>query len=151
MRDDGMSLENLDVGVQRLMSLMEPSYLEARTETAIAMRHLLFAGAIAVANADDNISEKEIAAFEKFFGAREFSDELDIPRTLESLSDRIQRANDNASQPQKMQVLRDICLVANADGCTNDHERQVLHGIADGLGISHAFVYQTLTQDCEPD
>ena len=42
-------------------------------------------------------------------------------------------------------------VVANADGCTNDHERQVLHGIADGLGISHAFVYQTLTQDCEPD
>ncbi len=151
MRDDGTSHENLDVGVQRLMSLMEPSYLEGRTDTAIAMRRLLFAGSIAVANADGNVSENEIAAFEKFFGKGEFDRGLDIPRTVESLEDRIESANVAASQPQRMQVLRDICIVAAADGCAGDAGRRVLDTIADGLKVSRAFVSQTLAQDCEPD
>jgi len=51
MKKDGISLNEMDVGVQRIMSLMEPSYLDGRTDAAIAMRHLLFAGAVIVASA----------------------------------------------------------------------------------------------------
>jgi len=65
MLESGSSLDELDVGVQRLMSMMEPSYLDAKTDAAIAMRHLLFAGSIVVANAAGGVSDKEIEAFEK--------------------------------------------------------------------------------------
>jgi len=58
MDKNGSSLDVLDVGVQRLMSLMEPSYLDARTDAAIAMRHLLFAGSIAVANSARSIRRR---------------------------------------------------------------------------------------------
>ena len=151
MTADGSSHENLEVGVQRLLSLMEPSYLEARTDTASAMRRLLFSGAIAVANAEQGIGESEIKLFEKFFGKGEFDKGLNIERIIETLPDRIKTANQNASLTQRMQVMRDICVMASADGKANDVERAVMDDIADQLGISRAFICQTLAQDCEPD
>ena len=151
MTEDGSSHEHLEVGVQRLLSLMEPSYLDARTDTASAMRRLLFSGAIAVANADKGISESEIKLFERFFGKGEFNKELNIDRIIETLPDRIKTANQQASLTQRMQVMRDICVMSRADGKANDVEREVMDDIADQLGISRAFNCQTLAQDCEPD
>ena len=151
MTEDGSSHEHLEVGVQRLLSLMEPSYLDARTDTASAMRRLLFSGAIAVANADKGIGESEIKLFERFFGKGEFNKELNIDRIIETLPDRIKTANQQASLTQRMQVMRDICVMSRADGKANDVEREVMDDIADQLGISRAFNCQTLAQDCEPD
>ena len=151
MNENGSSHEHLEVGVQRLMSLMEPSYLEARTDTASTMRRLLFAGAIAVANADKGISESEVEIFEKFFGKGEFNKGLNIDRIIEALPDRIKTAKEQISLTQRMQVMRDICVMSKADGKANDSERAVMDNIADQLGISRAFICQTLEQDCEPD
>ena len=151
MTGNGNSHEHLEAGVQRLLSLMEPSYLEARTDAATAMRRLLFSGAIAVANADDGISESEIKVFEKFFGKGEFSQDLNIERIIETLPDRIESANQQASLTQRMQVMRDICVMSRADGKSGAAERSVLDDIAARLGISNAFVCQTLDQDCELD
>ncbi|MGI9317460.1 MAG: M48 family metallopeptidase [bacterium] len=151
MSKGGTSHEHLEVGVHRLMSLMEPSYLEARTDTANTMKRLLFAGAIAVANADKGISEGEIKMFEKFFGKGEFNKGLNIDRIVEALPERIKTANQQTSLTQRMQVMRDICVMSRADGKANDIERAVMDDIADQLGISRAFICQTLSQDCEPD
>ena len=151
MNENGGSHEHLEVGVQRLMSLMEPSYLEARTDTASTMRRLLFAGAIAVANADKGISESEVKLFEKFFGKGEFNKGLYIDRIIEALPDRIKTAKEQTSLTQRMQVMRDICVMSKADGKAHDAERGVMNDIADQLGISRAFICQTLEQDCEPD
>jgi uncharacterized tellurite resistance protein B-like protein len=151
MIDGGSSHEQLDVGVQRLLSLMEPSYLEARTDSASAMRRLLFSGAIAVANADKGISESEIELFEKFFGEGEFDKDLNINRIIKTLPERIEIANAQASLTQRMQVMRDICLMSMVDGKANEVERVVMDDIADQLGISRAFICQTLAQDCDLD
>ena len=151
MIESGKSLDELDVGVQRLMSLMEPSYLDAKTDAAIAMRHLLFAGSIVVANSANGISEKEVEAFEKFFEKGEYSDRLNPKRIEEELPQRIQRAKDNCTDTQCMQVIRDLCVIAMADDDVTDAEKDVLNNIADGLGISRTFVCQTIEQDCEPD
>jgi len=151
MDKTGTSLDELDVGVQRVMSLMEPSYLDANTDSAIAMRQLLFAGAIVVANADNGISEKEIAAFEKYFDDGEFSDKLNPQRIKDELPQRIQRAKDNCTDTQGMQVIRDLCVIAVADGEVLPAEIDVLNSIADGLKVSRTFVTQTIEQDLEPD
>lgn len=151
MTEDGTTHEHLEVGVQRLMSLMEPSYLEARTDTANAMRRLLFAGAIAVANADSGIDQEEIEMFEKFFGKGEFNKGLNIDRIIEALPKRIKAANELTSLTQRMQVMRDICVMARADNKASDIERAVMDNMADQLGVSRAFICQTLAQDCEPD
>ena len=77
---NGTTREQLEVGIQSLMSLMEPNYLEGRTGSAESMRRLLFAGAIVVAGADSKIDEEEIKVFEEFFGEGSFSDSLDPER-----------------------------------------------------------------------
>ncbi len=151
MDKNGSSLDVLDVGVQRLMSLMEPSYLDARTDAAIAMRHLLFAGSIAVANSADGVSDEEIAAFEKFFEKGDYNDKLNAKRIEEELPQRIQRTKENATETQCMQVIRDLCVIAMADGSVVDSELDVLNSIADGLSVSRTFVCQTIEQDLEPD
>ena len=67
-RKNGTSTDDLEVGVQGLMSLMEPSYLEGRTDIAETMRRLLFAAAIVVAATSAGISEAEIEAYLKEIG-----------------------------------------------------------------------------------
>ncbi len=143
--------DELEVSVQGVMSLMEPSYLDGRTDTAENMRRLLFAGALIVANADGNISEEEVAIFEKFFGKGAFSDSLNLDALQSDLEDRIAQVQEMASTPQAMQVLRDLCLVARAEGRISQVETDVLNEIADGLGVAREFVCQSLDSEFEPD
>jgi len=151
MRKDGTSVEEMDVGVQSLMSMMEPNYLDARTDAAIAMRHLLFSGAVVVAAASDGVSESEIEVFEQFFQKGDFSDRLNIDRIRGELSARIERVCQQTTVVQRMQVVRDLCLIARAEGKTTPEERAVLHQIADGLEVSRSFVCQSMDADYEPD
>ena len=147
----GQSTEDLEVRIQSLMSMMEPSYLEGRTDTAETMRRLLFAAAIVVAKTSNGVSEEEIEIFEKFFGDRSFSDKLDLEKIEAELPERIAQAKEQASQPQLMQVMRDIITVSRADGHTTEAEVERLHEIAHALGISTRFVEQTLAQEPELD
>lgn len=145
------SRHDLEVAVQGVMSLMEPSYLDGRTNTAENMRRLLFAGALVVANADGTISEEEVAIFEKFFGKGAFSDSLNLDALADDLEDRIAQVREMASTPQAMQVLRDLCLVARSGGRISQVETDVLNEIADGLGVPREFVCQSLDSELELD
>lgn len=145
------SKKELELAVQGLMSLMEPSYIEGRTDDAEIMRRVLFSGAIAVANAVDGISEQEVAVFEKFFGEGSFSDSLNIEKIIQEMPARTAKARANLSVPQRMQVLRDLCTVARAEGKAQDAERQVLLAISSDLEVGAAFIEQVLTQPIEPD
>ncbi|NKB78082.1 MAG: M48 family metalloprotease [Gammaproteobacteria bacterium] len=149
--EKGTTVQELEVGVQKLMGMMEPSYLDGRTDTATAMQRLLFAGAISVAHADGEISEDEIAVFEKFFGKGEFNDRLNIDIIKGKLDGRIGKMNELASMTQKMQVMRDLCIVSKANGNQIDSERRVLNKIADGLGVSRTFICHSIEQNLEPD
>ncbi len=147
----GMSKDDLEVAVQGVMSLMEPSYIEGRTDTAEAMRRLLLAGAIAVADASDGISEKEVEVFEKFFGRDSFSDKFSVEKIKEELANRIAAVKQVASVTQRMQVLRDLCVVARAEGPVVEAERMTLDQIADGLEIPRSFICQSTESNPEPD
>lgn len=150
-RTDGTSTDDLEVGVQGLMSLMEPSYMEGRTEVAENMRRLLFAGALVVANADGNISEDEIAVFEKFFGKGAFSDNLNLDSIEQELPGRLKTVKEEASLAQRMQLLRDLCLVARAEGHNRDNERERLYELAVALDVPKAFIEQSLCSELTPD
>jgi len=151
MKEGGTSREELEVGVHRLMSLMEPNYLESKTDTSTAMQRALYAGAIVVADADGEISEEEIEVFEKFFGKGEFGKDLNIPRIKSHLEDRMEKLREVASETQRMQVLRDLCVISMADGSLHEKQRKALNEIALMADISPAFICQSLELDCEPD
>lgn len=67
--DDQTELTNgktIEVSAQGVMSLMEQSYLEGKTRTAVHMRRLLFTASICIANVSNGISPEEIATFAVF-------------------------------------------------------------------------------------
>lgn len=145
------SKDDLEMGVQSVLSLMEPSYLEAKTDTAEAMRRLLFAGLIAVADAADGISPEELEIFEKFFGKYAFTDKLDIQKIKQTVNGRAAEVKDNASQTQGMQVLHDMCVMAQANGGVHASERAVLENVALSLGVSSSFICQVVDADKDLD
>jgi len=146
------SILDLEIGVQSILSLMEPSYLEAKTDVAETMRRLLFAGLIYVADAsDDGILKEEVEVFAQFFGKYAFSDKLNIEKIKATLPQRIVDVAAVASQTQCMQLVRDLCVMSLADGAVCAPERVALEYIAKELVVDVAFIDQVLTQSAELD
>ena len=144
-KKDGTSIEELEAGVQVLMTIMEPSYLEGRTDDAENMRRLLFAAALSVANANGDISDKEIAVFEKFFGKRSFNEDLNLEKLAADLQDRIKQVKATSTIAQRMQIVRDLCTVARADNKVRASELKVINDIAGQLDVPEHFVNQATT------
>lgn len=145
--DSGSSIDELEAGVQVLMTMMEPSYLEGRTDASENMRRLLFAGAISVANANGKISDKEVAVFEKFFGERTFSEDLNLEKLASDLPERIEQTKALTTIAQRMQLVRDLCTIAKADKKAGAGEIKVIKSIARELEVAEHFVSQSMTID----
>ena len=56
-----------------------------------------------------------------------------------------------ATTAQCIQVLRDICVIARAEGKTTEAERTILEHIARGLAVAPGHVCQALDGDYELD
>ncbi|MFT4822335.1 MAG: putative tellurite resistance protein B-like protein [Halioglobus sp.] len=151
MTDDGNSKAELELGVQRLMSLMEPDYIEGKTDVARNMKLLFIAGAVAVADAHDGVSKGEEAVLKKYLGPAFDLSNLNIEKLARTIPERAELTMAQCSQSQRMQVLRDICNVARAEGDCEAAEMALLHELADLLGISHDFVGQCLECSFELD
>ena len=131
--------------------MMEPNYIEARTDTAETMRRLLFAGAVLVADAQAGISQEEMKVLKRFFGEAFDVDNLNIDKIKRELPNRIDATRAQASMTQRMQVLRDLCIVAKAEGDTSAKELEVIKEIARGLKVPCGFVYQCVEEKLELD
>ncbi len=141
----GGSQEQLELGVQTLMGLMEPNYLEGRTPATEAMRRALFAAALTVANAEGGVSEAEIEVFEKFFGEGKFSEKLNLDKLAKTLPARLENVRELTASGQRMQLLRDLVLVARADQDVSAAEHSVLSQVAEGLELGEAVLEQFLS------
>lgn len=141
----GGSQEQLELGVQTLMGLMEPNYLEGRTPATEAMRRALFAAALTVANAEGGVSEAEIEVFEKFFGEGKFSEKLNLDKLAKTLPARLENVRELTASGQRMQLLRDLVLVARADQDVSAAEHAVLFEVAEGLELGEAVLEQFLS------
>ncbi|MDO6462112.1 M48 family metallopeptidase [Granulosicoccaceae sp. 1_MG-2023] len=150
-KSDGMPREQLEASVTELLGLMEPDYIEGTDDTAEAMRRLLFAGALVVADAHNNINEAEKAVFEKYFGRDSLNDRLDLDKIRAELPQRIEAVRQQASIGQRMQVMNDITKVACADGHSAPAELAVLRDIAHQLGLDASFVDTVSCPPGEPD
>ena len=151
MLEGGMGKAKLELGVQDMMGIMEPDYLQGRTEVAKKMRLLFIAGAVAVANAREGISDQEKAILNKFVGESISIDALNIDKLIDTLPKRIRSVKEHASITQCMQVMRDLSVVAQAEGEVTDNELLVLYAIADGLAIPRSLVRHILDGDRELD
>ena len=151
MRSGGINKHDLEEQVQTVMGLMEPDYLKGKTEATRAMRNLFVAGAIAVADVAGGISDKERQTLEEFFEGDFALESLDPVRLRELLPKRMEAARKKASLSQRMQVVRDLCLIAGAEQPVAQAESTLLEEIAQGLEMPTGFVNQCLEASAELD
>ncbi|WP_299982812.1 M48 family metallopeptidase [uncultured Pseudoteredinibacter sp.] len=149
MKDKGISEDQLELGVEGLMALMEPSYLESKADAAIAMRHMLFAGTLLIANANGEISAEEIKIFEDFFGKYKYKENFNMQRLAEDLPKRAAAVVEQNSIPKRMQLVRDLCVMARAEGHARLSEVHKLKDIAELLEVPEFFVDQLLAEEVD--
>ena len=149
--ENGFDRDRLESEVQLLMGLMEPSYLEGKTEIAESMRRFLFAAAVTLVNIDEDISNSEIDVFESFFGKRSLHDGLNIKKLKDSIDERLYAVNKHASKSQKTQLVRDLILVVKADEDVTEAELAFLKQITGALGIEQYTLEHLLDLELELD
>jgi len=151
MRNDGFDKTILENKVRDIMGLMEPDYMQGKTDTARIMRNLFVASAIAIADIHMGISDKERAVLRKFLEQGRLVDKLDPNQLREVLPKRISEARKRVSLTKRMHVVRDLCIVALAEQAIATEEMELLCKISSGLDIKSEFVVQCLERHTELD
>jgi len=147
----GRSADDLEAGLRNLMSIMEPNYLDEKTDAAEAMRRYLFAGGVLVASADGEVAPEEIAVLERFLGPGSVSRTVNADAIRRDLDRRAAAMNAEVHAGRRGQVIRDLCLVAKADGRIPDSERTVLLDLATRVGVDAMLVDQALGHRAQLD
>ncbi|MBI2317273.1 MAG: M48 family metalloprotease [Betaproteobacteria bacterium] len=144
MVEGGLSRDELEAQVQDLMTLMDPSYLQERSEMAEAMRRLLFAGAVLIAMASGEPNRRSLKALEELLGPGSVPLTLDAERIEEDLAHRIARVKEAVPVLRRAQVIRDLCVIVRADGRAETAEVRRVLEIAEAIGVDRNVVTCTL-------
>jgi uncharacterized tellurite resistance protein B-like protein len=152
MVEGGLDWDSLELAVQDLLGLMEANYLEEDSIPAEAMRRLLFAAGVVLASlSDGGITEAEIKALKALLGPRAIPLNLRPEVLKEHLDDRVDAVNDKVRSARRAQLLRDLVVIARADGRVDENEHGFLMEMADRLGVSSEVVLQALQRPLDLD
>lgn len=147
MKKGGISKEELEGDVRVVMNLMEQNYLKADTDVGKSMKSLFIAGAALIVAADKEYKKEEHEMFDEFLDDKIDFEKLDIEGLSRELPDRIRLVLKHASPAEQMQIVRDLCLVALADGDADKKEVAIINKIAKQLNITEEFVVRTLNEE----
>lgn len=140
----GLPRDVLEARTDELMILMDPSYLLDTSDAAKEMRRLLLAGGVLVAAASGELSDEELAALEKLLGPGSLPARINVQAIEEDLPRRIEAVKADVPPLRRAQVIRDLCVIALADGHVDEAERRVLHRLAAALEVDGALVERTV-------
>lgn len=151
MQQGGLARAELEQRVDELMQVMRPSYLSERSEPAERLRRLLFAGAVLVARSSNRaIRAPERAVLERLFGAESVPAELDATGLEADLDDRIAAVNEQVPELRRAQLVRDLVVVARAEGQASERELAIIRRIAAAIGVHESVIAQALEASVEP-
>lgn len=140
----------LEEEVRELMSIMEPTYLAEKSEPAELMRRLLLAGGVSVAASSGDIDPKERDVLDRFFGAGTTAG-VNVKALQGVLAQRARDVKERVPAIRRQQVLRDLTLIARADGHVDEAERALLLDIAEQAGVERNIVDGAMSADLELD
>jgi Zn-dependent protease with chaperone function len=140
LRAGGAPLSDVEIKVQDLMTLMDPSYLQDPSDVAEAMRRLLFAGGVAVAAASGTVTEQSLKALERLLGVGSIPSNLKPDVIRADLASRIDLVNRIVPPLRRAQVIRDLCVIACADGRLDEAKLTVLREIARAVGVDDTVI-----------
>lgn len=145
-----LSEEQLEFEIKKVMAPMEPTYLQETTETGALMRDVLFFGGYLVAAANGIVEDAEIETLATLLDLNELEERLGAVKTLAHLELEARFAaiteslNLNLPVVAKLNVARDLALIARADGEIDATELEMLYALTTQLGIRPAFVDRIL-------
>lgn len=148
---EGTPMKRVEVDVEDLMALMEPSYLNEDSAGAEAMRRLLFAAGAVVAAADGAVSPEEIRALSELLGPGKVPTTLNAELLREHMPDRIQAVKTSCRWGRRAQLIRDLALIAKADGHVHPSEVDEILRLARALGVDETLIHVALEIEAELD
>lgn len=142
--------------IHEIISVFESSYLNNPENLTKDVKDFLFLGAIAVSASDGNVDEQEVLAISNML--KRPVDKLEVQQTLDAgptatyarLKEISLLLDQNLLINDRLFILRDICVIALADGKIMQSEFEVLTYIADFLNISPRFVEDFFNSHTQP-
>ena len=111
------------------------------------MRRLLFAGGVLLAAADGEVSKETLEELEDLLGIGSVPSEVNPEAIREVLGRRVEAVRQQVPPLRRAQVMRDLCIVAQADGVVTEAETALLLEIADSAGVDRGTIYCVLPED----
>jgi hypothetical protein len=144
VREDGTPRERLEQQTEELISLMDPGYLHDQSEAAEAMRRLLFAAGVVIVSSGESADDAEVAAFEALLGPGALPNRPRIDEVEAQLPERAAQVRRLASPLKRSNLMRDLTVIAAADGSLDERELLLLESLCEQLEIDAALVERTL-------
>lgn len=144
-----LTLDQVEDIIERDLLLMEPTYLQEKSNNADIMRRLLYTAGLAVANSNDGVSKGELEALGKLLGSDHADVPSDIEKSLADLDGRIQAALD-VPLATRAQLVQHLTIIAFADGVVQEEEIMTMEDIAVKLGVDPRIIHQTISGAMHP-
>jgi len=147
-----ISEEDMEGAIAEFMSFVEPSYLYDESDAAKQIRKFLFMGGFLVAVSNGTVEDSEMAYIGSLVDEATFVECLPLFDTLspQELRGEVAKIAESiyrhVTPIQRLSILKDLCLVALADGSLETPEIRVLYGLCDLLRIKQAYIDDTLEQ-----
>lgn len=148
--EDGISNEELEQLVEQDLAIMEPTYLEDRSETSELMRKILYGAGVAIAAANGEIAEDEMKALRTLLGAKHADVPDDVETVKKELEGRFEEAREKVPLVGRTQIVQHATIVAAADGVVDDKELAELTRIARALEVDPEVIDLTLAGAAAP-
>jgi hypothetical protein len=142
--------EQLEFQIKKIMSLMEPTYLQDNTMLADLMRNFVFLGGWLVAAANGVIEESEVKALGSLLDPKEVEPRLatmkdgDAEAVWGQIEEITEKLNILLPVVSKLNVIKDLTVIAGADGSVDDTELEALYRLTASLHIRPEFVDHVL-------
>jgi tellurite resistance protein len=151
---DGIDADELERLVELDLGVMEPSYLEDKSEHEHSelMRRVLYCAGVCVAAANGTVEPTELRALRALLGKN--VDIPDIPEEVEAvrkeLAERVTEAKEKVSFAGRAQIVQHATIVAAADGVVEESELVELTKLATDLGVDPQVIDHTLAGASAP-
>jgi uncharacterized tellurite resistance protein B-like protein len=145
-----ISEEKLETQIRNILTLMEPSYLDSSDENGRKIQKFIFLAGYLIMISDGEVKPEEIQSLSRIIDPEIFAesmkavDGLEEDGVIEKLKELGDDINALFSTIQKLNVLKDLCIISNADGQIDDSEIKNLYGLAGLLGIKESFIDKTI-------
>lgn len=144
--------QEMENTIAKMMSLMEPSYLCGESEHGKMIQNFIFWAGFLVSLADGKVEEEEIKALAGIVSPEIYNENFmlvsqhNVDSIKEMLTGMSTDMNNILSIMQKLNIIRDMCVISSSDGEIDNSEVDILYGLAYILNIRGEFVDKVLDE-----